>query len=539
MTFPSGGACGQTAVLLTLDMPPGGMSMKANARSYLSSWMLLAAVCVAHTGLSFAQAAPPPPPPPQRGQLLEDPPTKLGSYSVSDLLSKLSNGWLAKELLKLTFHPTCSVDVYHLQYGTIGGQGEATTASAALMIPTGSDSRCQGPRPIVLYAHGKRNFKNFDMADLSTNSNYEGLLVALILAADGYISVAPNYAGYDTSTLGYHPYLNGDQQASDMMDALAAAHTAFATTGTTDNQKLFVTGYSQGGYVAMAAHRAMEAAGIRVTAAAPMSGPYALSAFGDAVFMGDVSAGSTEQFIMLASSYQSSYGNLYTVPTTMFGTQYVPSVSLLPGTTSPDTLVADGLLPANALFDSTPPAPEFAAMTPATSPGYLAAIFAQGFGLDPLIPNTFRTSYLLDALAAPDGGFPNTTTGLPPQSPTNALRQDLKRNDLRNWAPIAPVLLCAGHEDPVVFYLNTQLMQGYWAANAPNSEVTVLDIDSGVTKDDPFKDLKDGFKATKDLIKVQAFFSHKSASAELLENYHAIIIPAFCIQAARSFFDAH
>lgn len=515
--------------------------MKPDTRTTMLSWMLLGASLAAHTGASFAQVAPATP---QRGQLLQSPPTMVGTYSVSDLLSKLSDGWLTQEVLKLTFQPACSVTVYHLQYGTVGGAGEPTTASAALMIPTGSGPRCQGPRPIVLYAHGKRNFRDFNIANMS-RSDYEGLLVALILAADGYIAIAPNYAGYDTSTLGYHPYLNGDQQAADMMDALTAAHTAFAATGSADNHKLFVTGYSQGGYVAMATHRALEAAGIHVTAAAPMSGPYALAAFGDAVFMGAVGSGAPEQFVMLAGSYQHSYENLYSTQATVFATKYLTSDWLLPGETGVGTLVAEGLLPANALFDGTPPSPQYASMTPATTPGFLAAIFAHGFDTDYLITNSYRLNYLVDASSAPDGGFPNTTTGLPAQSPLNALRQDLKRNDLRNWAPIAPVLLCAGHEDPVVFYLNTQLMQGYWAASAPNSSVTVLDIDSSPGNDDPFGDLKKGFSATKDLIKLEAevhsFFHHggDSGNAAVLSDYHALLVPAFCIQAARSFFNGY
>src|SRR6267378_2521809 len=154
---------------------------------------------------SFAQTAAATP---QRGQIINSPPPKLGSYPVSDLLSKLSDSRVGQRLLRLTFSPVCSVDVYQLEYGTVGGQGEVTTASAALMIPTGSDPKCQGPRPIVLYAHGKRNFKSFNIADLNHASNYEGLLLAVVCAAHGYIVVAPNYAGYDTSTLGYHPYLN-------------------------------------------------------------------------------------------------------------------------------------------------------------------------------------------------------------------------------------------------------------------------------------------------------------------------------------------
>ena len=221
---------------------------------------------------------------PTRGQLLSTP-TMAGSYSASDLLSMLTSDPLGKELLQLTFSPTCTVNVYHMEYETVGGAGEATTASAALMVPTGSGASCSGARPVVVYAHGTNASKTFNMADLSNNS--EGLLMASVFASQGYIVVAPNYAGYDTSTLPYHPYLNGDQQSKDMIDSLAAARSAYATASTSDNGKLFITGYSQGGYVAMATHKAMQAAGTAVTAAAPMSGPYALAAFGDAIFAGE------------------------------------------------------------------------------------------------------------------------------------------------------------------------------------------------------------------------------------------------------------
>ena len=92
------------------------------------------------------------------------------------------------------------------------------------------------------------------------------------LAAQGFIVVAPNYAGYDVSSLPYHPYLNGAQQSGDMMDALSAARTALPTTfasSTSDNGQLLVTGYSQGGYVALRTVQALQAAGQTVTAAAP------------------------------------------------------------------------------------------------------------------------------------------------------------------------------------------------------------------------------------------------------------------------------
>src|SRR5262249_22824353 len=174
----------------------------------------------------------------------------------------------------------------HIEYNTTGGAGEKTTASGALLVPTGGTG-CSGPRPIVLYAHGTQTDKTADLADIQNTNNAEGALIAAVFAAHGYIVVASNYAGYATSSLPYHPFLNGDQQSKDMIDALAAGRTALPHTqssATSDNGKLFITGYSQGGYVAMATHKALQAAGVTVTASAPMSGPYALEAFGDAIF---------------------------------------------------------------------------------------------------------------------------------------------------------------------------------------------------------------------------------------------------------------
>jgi hypothetical protein len=478
---------------------------------------------------------------PQRGQLLGSP-QKVGTYVVSGLLSKLTDGWVAQQLLKRTFSPVCAVTAYHLEYQTVGGQGEPTTASAALLVPVGSNWRCQGPRPIVLYAHGKRDFKFYNIADLNNGGNYEGLLLALSCAARGYIVVAPNYAGYDTSTLPYHAYLNADQQSADMIDALNAARAAIPGTGSADAGKLFVTGYSEGGYVAMATHRALEAAGMPVTASAPMSGPYALSAFGDAVFLGQVDAGAPAQFVMLASSYQRSYGNLYSAPNEIFEDKYATGIdSLLPTAVGTGTLVTQGQLPDSALFNSSPPTPGLAAFTPATTPANLATVFAMGFGTDDLVKNSYRLSYLEDAVSDPDGGYPNTTTGLPPSSPTNAFRVDLKRNDLRNWSPTAPMLVCGGDEDPVVFYLNTQLMQAYWAMNAPESPVTFLDVDAAVGSGDPYKHIKDGFHAAKAVVALAAVAGGATDGglSAVLEDYHGSLVPAFCLQAARAFFDAH
>jgi hypothetical protein len=144
------------------------------------------------------------------------------------------------------------------------------------------------------------------------------------------------------------------------------------------------------------------------------------------------------------------------------------------------------------------------------------------------VPNAYRLSYLQDAWSAPDGGYPNTTTGLPPDSPANALRRALKENDLRDWAPTSPMLLCAGDEDPVVFYLNTQLMEGYWAATAPDAPVTVVNIDASHA---PYKHIRKRFARTKSLLKLI------EGRSTVVEEYHDVLVPAFCLQVTKAFFD--
>jgi pimeloyl-ACP methyl ester carboxylesterase len=500
--------------------------------------LLVAATLLSACGHGNNSTASQPPPQmssaPQRGQLVNNPPPKVAHYSPSDLLSMLTGNDLGQELQRLPFSPKCSIDIYHMEYATVGGQNEATTASGALMVPTGSDASCQGPRPVLVYAHGTATDKTFNIADLTKQNNGEGLILASVFAAQGYIVVAPNYAGYDTSTLAYHPYVNADQQSKDTMDALTAARSAFAMAGASDNQKLFLTGYSQGGFVAMATHRALQASGTAVTASAPMSGPYALAAFGDAIFMGEVNLSATPNFNMVTTSYQHSYGNVYSNPMEVFEAKYANGMDeLLPTASDISTLYSEGRLPQSALFNSTPPAPQYASMTPATQPANLAPAFAMGFGPDNLVTNQYRLAYLQDAQANPDGGFPNTTTGAPATNPGNALRQDLKQNDLRNWVPTAPVLLCAGNSDPTVFYLNTQLIQGYWAKNAPSSSVTVLDIDSGVLSGDPYADAKIAFAAAK------AALQATGGTSAVMHSYHAGLVPPFCLVSVKAFFDAH
>src|SRR5664279_2105558 len=113
---------------------------------------------------------------PTPGTLLQSPPQLMSTISAPSLLLQLSGASnpQLQQLLSLLGSPVCDIAVYHIEYETVGGKNEATTASGALMVPTGG-SNCTGPRPIVLYAHGTSTDRGFNIADLTKEQNAEGL----------------------------------------------------------------------------------------------------------------------------------------------------------------------------------------------------------------------------------------------------------------------------------------------------------------------------------------------------------------------------
>ena len=495
---------------------------------------------------------------PVRGALIQNPPPRTAFFTAGDFTAKLNASANGRNLLAIAGTPKCGVDVQYIQYGTVGGAGESTDASGALMTPSGGPG-CTGSRPIVLYAHGTTVVKSFNLANLldeGAAAYSEAALIAATYAAQGYIVVAPNYAGFDSSKLAYHPYLNADQESKEMMDALSAARKALPglLQPVQDSGKLFITGYSQGGHVAMATHKAMQAAGQTVTASAPMSGPYALAALGDAVYYGNVNLGSTLFMPLLINSYQKAYGNMYTSLTDIYEPAYASGIdTLLPTNTPLSTLFAPGgKLPQTALFSRTPPTapagsglqPTLNAISPPTSPAALAPLFALGFGTSNLITNQSRLNYLLDALANPDGAVPAVTTGAQAADPKHPMRIAAKKNDLRNWTPTSPVLLCAGSGDPTVFYsVNTQLMQGFWSAPSPAAPapglLTVLNVDSSPTSAaDPYAAAKLGFAQAKTSAATAAIAAGAAdgGASAVMQAYHGSLVPPFCNAAARGFF---
>ena len=425
----------------------------------------------------------------------------------------------------LTGVPKCSITTYYMKYGTVGGKGESATATGAIMAPSGADPACSGARPVLLYAHGTTTDKRFNMANVRENS--EATIVAAMFAAQGYIVVAPNYAGYDDSSLKYHPYINGEQQANDMIDALRAARKAFPGMKVTASDKLLITGYSQGGHVALATQRAMQlnyASEFKVSAVAGLSGPYAMSLFVDATVAGSPNLGGTLFFPLLTSSWQNSYGNMYANPNEVYETQYLTGIeTLLPTTLTQTELFTTGKLPQAALFAKN------------SLPGPSSPAFAAFFGDGNLVKSSFRTAALADAQQNPCNTNPADPLNC---NPANGLRINAKRNDLRNYVPNVPVMMCGGNADPTVFWVNSQATAGYFQAKGlPAAAITLLDVDSAPTgAADPFAAAKVGFAQQKTAT-INAAIAAKTDPAQAVAiAYHGSLVPPFCQAAARGFF---
>ncbi|WP_201585269.1 alpha/beta hydrolase family protein [Psychrobacter sp. HII-4] len=463
----------------------------------------------------------------------------------------------------------CGVTIEKVSYDTKGAADEDTNATAALMLPTGDAPECQGARPLLLYAHGTTTDKSYDFAQVGNIQNpavSEANLIAANFAAQGYIVVAPNYAGYDDSTLDYHPYLVAQQQSTDMVDALDSARDIMARQkranavnyrDIVDSGKLFIAGYSQGGYVTMATARLLQSQEKPVTAIAPSSGPYALAAFGDEIFRGNVNIGASRFAPLLGSGLQEKYGNIYNKKSDIFLDKYADAQ--LPNALSFGQLVEMGKLPNNALFQKNPSDPRLAGL----EQGKLFSILGGYDENDYLIKTDFRAAYVADTDKHPDGLWAENGDGLPAAVPENTLRKALKDNDLRGYVPTMPTLLCGGNQDPTVYFdTNTgsmvTLLQAAAKKSAKNLNVTVLDVDIDNADERPDQQTlsligqaaMNTWDAEAVRVRVQTRFSQSvekvKADAEaqgnipllaFYTNYHGGLVSPACTEATRAFFD--
>ena len=192
--------------------------------------------------------------------------TALGTYSAAEIDSRVEKGLPGFEFPKARD----AADLKKVSYTTTDAKGKPEQVSGLLVLPKGG-----APKGLVVYMHGTTwDYKN---APSRVTTNKEMVLGEVFaFAAAGYAVAAPDYIGLGDSKP-THPYplniVNGHSGADIVKPVRDHAKRLRYDLG----ERLFVTGYSEGGGTAMGMIKILEDAGETVYRAAPCSGPYDLT----------------------------------------------------------------------------------------------------------------------------------------------------------------------------------------------------------------------------------------------------------------------
>lgn len=233
---------------------------------------LLCWLC-AHTPLALAQGQTPAPQPSVFMHRAQQQP--IGHYSL-ERLDQITgpelDAFMASSTQPTTYRGQFAkarypVQLYRLTYHSVIPEldNRPTVASGLIAIPeTG-----QTHMPVVSYQHGTV----FDRSHVPSNpeSSMETRLMLAQFAAQGYIVVATDYFGRGVSDLP-DSYLVKDSTRQAGFDMLLAAREFLQSRGL-DYHQVFLSGWSQGGWVTMQYLKMLEQAEVPVTATAIASAP--------------------------------------------------------------------------------------------------------------------------------------------------------------------------------------------------------------------------------------------------------------------------
>lgn len=175
-------------------------------------------------------------------------------------------------------------------YETEDINGEDVNASGLLVIPSASDAYkqylgtlgkaysvsmiCDNHGTIFTDAEAPSNVE-------TTNGLPDYTQAVLMSGYAGFASVMPDYVGYGSSNDSAHPYLLKEISAQNSLDMIKASVKYMQDNGVLLNYQLYISGYSQGGHVAMALAEKIEKEGfdaLDLKGVAPMAGPHNVEA---------------------------------------------------------------------------------------------------------------------------------------------------------------------------------------------------------------------------------------------------------------------
>ncbi|MGI4821750.1 MAG: alpha/beta hydrolase [Janthinobacterium lividum] len=293
-------------------------------------------------------------------------------------------------------------------------KGQLIQVSGLLGVPVGAPTA-----PALLSAQHGTMFRQADSPSNfpSTFSGFE------LFASAGFVTVIPDYIGLGVSSGVVQPFYDKATSAGAVVDMLKAAQYYLQQQAIATNKNLFLIGYSEGGYVTMAAQQEIEtnpAHQLTLTAAAAGAGGYDLT--GMLTGIASTSTYATPAFLaLLLNGYNTTYG--WNRPLTdFFQAPYAARIpQLLDGTQTREQIDAQLTTSPAALF----------------TPTFYAAL---GSG-----------------------------SGEP------VLKQQLLANSFTDWVPRSPTRLYHGTADESVFYqTSVTTFNRFQAAGATNVTFTPI-----------------------------------------------------------------
>jgi pimeloyl-ACP methyl ester carboxylesterase len=198
-----------------------------------------------------------------------------------------------------------ALDLYKITYRSRDEKNRPVVLSGLVVFPKGG-----APNGLVVFNHGTLVSSALAPSRFTGKANKsEAQTATLAFASGGYAVVMPDYLGLGDHQ-GAHPYPLGAANSRAAVDIIAPARALAKRLNLNLSPRLFVSGYSEGGAVAMWTVRDLEAKSgpdYNVEAAALGSGPYDLSDVTRRWILAEPT--SQEQFVirLYLTSYMISY----------------------------------------------------------------------------------------------------------------------------------------------------------------------------------------------------------------------------------------
>lgn len=219
--------------------------------------------------------------------------TKAWDFMLNGLTDQ--GGWWSKAAAngllittKLWRDMKYSLRLYSLSYYTEDAKGRIVPTAGVVILPV---TPAGATVPLISFQHG--TMLQEMQAPTVSNGPELGMAVAMA-SASGLMMSVPDHLGLGVEALKhpdqYHPYCQWAPLGRDNGDMLVAVQSLLKDPTfqravkdlPTPDGRLFLTGYSEGGYLTLGLHRELEShpelyGNLKVTASAPLSGPYAIS----------------------------------------------------------------------------------------------------------------------------------------------------------------------------------------------------------------------------------------------------------------------